>query len=979
MLPRIEPENTITKIYLDFLDELRKTSCKGEIHTDFATRLTMAVDNSIYQVIPQAIIFPRSSQDVEIILQLAHQAKFRSIKFCPRGGGTSTNGQSLTSGIILDCSKHMREILELNVRDGWVRVQPGVVLDQLNAYLKEFGVCFAPEISPSNRATIGGMVNTDACGTGSHILGRTSDNVIDLTCVLNDGQVIQSADITNERAREALALIQPHQTLINEKFTSAPRTLNGYNLKKAISSLNYLFCGSEGTLAVITECKLKLTPIPKFKKLVVVKYRNFDDALRAVEITDECRPLVIEAIDEKLIDLAREDTLYFHIKDFIDGEHQGMRAVNLVEFVSNDEHELEKTVSHFCAAIDKHKTVSGHAIGYYIAKNPQEVKLLWELRKKSVGLISKKRDGSRRPIPFIEDTAVPPEKLAAYISEFKALLDQYNLLYGMYGHVDAGCVHVRPALDMKNENDEKLMQELLEKVVVLIEKFGGVLWGEHGHGRRSIYGERFFGKELFHVVRQIKTVFDPCNQLNPGKVATALEGDEELVKLDGPLRGHYDKQISEGWREEFASSMVCNGNGACFNFATADVMCPSYKVTKDRVQSPKGRATVVREWLRQLANKNFHLDVYKRVSFFKKWFAVKKPDFSQEVFSTLSGCLSCKGCASQCPLNVDVPEFKAKFLALYYQRYMRPIRDYLIAALEKSARIQVMFPRFSNWLMQRRIVKFAIYKIGKLVDSPSVSMLSIKNELKKRNAWRFDINALKHLSSEQKSKSVILLQDAFTSFYQPRMLLDTYDLLTRLGFSVYVAPFFENGKPLHVKGFLRKFSRLAKKNSARLKQFSQLNIPLVGIDPSITLTYRDEYQKVLGVQDINVHLLQEWLAKQLSSIKVPKTTGTYHLLAHCTEKTMAIETEKQWQRIFENFGLQLIPLNAGCCGMAGSYGHEVEHVVHSKALFDMDWRRYLEENPHTVLATGYSCRSQVHRIMGQVVLHPIQLLANCYR
>lgn len=979
MLPRLTPELMLTPIYQEYLDELRSLAPHLEVNTDYAARLAVATDNSIYQVIPQAVIFPCTTQDIALVLQLAHQEKFHPITFCPRGGGTSTNGQSLSSGIILDCSRSMRDILEINQDENWVRVQPGVILDQLNSYLKEYGFCFAPEISPSNRATIGGMVNTDASGTGSRILGRTSDNVIDLTCVLSTGRIIHSGEESEKDSlyQQVLALIEPYQHLVDEKFTSAPRTLNGYNLKKASLSPNYLFCGSEGTLAIISECKLKLTPIPKYKKLIVVKYRSFDDALRAAEITESIKPLAIEAIDEKLIDLARQDSLYLQIKDFIDNEHTDTRAINLVEFVADELSELEKTLLQFIDIIRTHQNKPQRAIGYYVAKNAEEAKLLWELRKKSVGLISKEKDGTRRPIPFIEDTAVPPEKLADYIQEFKALLDQHHLHYGMYGHIDAGCVHVRPALDMKLAQDEKLMLELSNQVVALINKYNGVLWGEHGQGHRTVFSEQFFGRVLYYVIRQIKTLFDPHNQLNPGKVAIALDTTQTLVKLDGPLRGQYDKQIAENTRADFAGAMACNGNGACFNYATADVMCPSYKVTQDRIHSPKGRATIMREWLRELANKNFQMNTNKKGNVVGKLLHLlnRKPDFSHEVQAAFAGCLSCKACAVQCPLTVDVPEFKAKFLAVYYQRYFRSPRDYLIGSLEKLTQMQAIIPRLSNWFIQKPFFQSLVRKLFKMVDVPQLGSLSITQELKQRNTPIFDVEQIKKLSEEDKSKSVILLQDTFTSFYEPEVLLSIYDVLTKIGYTVYVAPFFVNGKPWHVRGFLKKFVALVKKNTKRLQMWSELNIPLVGIDPSMTLTYRDEYQKVVPDSKIHVLLLQEWFMKYKPTHLSQIENQHFYYLAHCTEKTMVVETEKYWQDIFASFGLTLTPLQAGCCGMAGSYGHESEHVEDSRALFKMDWQRHLVANEMKVLATGYSCRSQAARLMGIHLQHPFQVLS----
>jgi FAD/FMN-containing dehydrogenase/Fe-S oxidoreductase len=972
MLPRLSPEYTLEKPYQDYLLALKNTTFSGDIRTDFAARLAVATDNSVYQVIPQAVILPKTTQDISIALQLCQQDPFSHIQFSPRGGGTGTNGQSLTKGIIIDCSQYMRDILEVNLVERWVRVQPGVVLDQLNVFLFTYGMHFAPEISPSNRATLGGMINTDACGNGSKVIGRTSDHVINLTCVLSDGRIIQTAEIHDENhyAKEIIGLLLPKKNLIQEKFRSRPRNLNGYNLLKTYTdkvNLNYLFCGSEGTLGIVGECKLKISPLPKFKKLVLVKYRCFDDALRSHDLLEKAKPLVVESIDEKLLDLAREDDIYFRLQDMLDGDvFSG--AVNLVEFVAETEAELNHAIDILCSGID----AQSHAIGYYIAKDAAETKLLWELRKKSVGLISKRQQGTRRPIPFVEDTAVPPEKLADYICEFKKILDKHELIYGMYGHVDAGCVHVRPALDLKQIEDEKLFQEISNEVAQLVEQFGGVMWGEHGMGFRCHYAEHFFGEELYSVVRQIKTLFDPHCRLNPGKIASPFNHQQELVNLTEPLRAKFDKQIQAVIQHEYATTMACNGNGACFSYSTQETMCPSFKVTKDRLHSPKGRATVMREWLRELANKHVNIQSIKTAGFFRK---IKnkfvKKDFSHEVYQAMNGCLSCKACTSQCPLNVDVPDIKSKFLEKYHQRYFRPLRDYLIASVESIALIQARFPRLMNLLLQNALTKVLMKKLFKLVDLPSVNGRLLSK-----------LNDVSQVRYEDKEKSVILLQDAFTSFYETDLLLKVEKFFIQLGFTVYVLPFFPNGKSLHVKGFLKQFSRVARKNIEYLQKIAKIGIPMIGIEPSITLTYRDEYQKLMGNEKLtfNVFLLQEWLVEKadlLKAFQVQAKHFQYYLLSHCTEKTACVAAEKQWQQIFAALGLSLQPLAAGCCGMAGTYGHEVEHVQNSKTLFSLDWERYLNTIPESdkmLLVTGYSCRSQIKRLKGIKMQHPVELL-----
>jgi FAD/FMN-containing dehydrogenase/Fe-S oxidoreductase len=1009
MIPTISPEFTIDLLYQAYLDALQKTAFSGEVRCDYASRLAVATDNSIYQMIPQAVIFPKNTADIAFALTLGAEERFQKIKFSPRGGGVAANGQSLSCSIIIDCSKYMRNILEINLLEGWVKVESGVVQDQLNEYLLPFGMHFAPEISPSNRATIGGMINTDACGNGQKQIGRTSDHVVALKGVLSDGSIFSSHQTDLPFYKEIESLLASEQDEIVKHFPKMPRTLSGYNLLKSYQenrlNFNYLLCGSEGTLAVISECTLKLTPLPKYKKLVVLQYHHFDDALRALDITSNIKPLVIECIDETLLELARRDAIYFYVKEFIENKDEKTGAINLVEFIADDEKWLNDQIEKLCDTINNNKHQPYHAIGYYVAHEPADIKKCWELRKKSVGLISKNKVGTRRPIPFIEDTAVPPEHLVDYIQAFKQLLDSYQLSYGMYGHVDAGCVHVRPALDLQQKEDRDLHQVLSEQIVALVKKYHGVMWGEHGLGYRAEFNEEFFGKKLYDVVRKIKTTFDPLNKLNPGKIAIPFGCDEELVQLSGPLRADFDKQIPSNWQDEYPDALVCNGNGACFNYSTKDYMCPSFKVTKDRIHSPKGRAAVMREWLRQLKRLDFQMNsTVKPFQFFKKCFTHQnKNDFSNEVFSAFNGCLGCKACTSQCPLNVDIPDLKSRFLNLYYQRYFRPFRDYCIASIEKIANFQSYFPRISNTVMQWQVSQWFIKKFVKMVNVPKISALSLKKELKKRGILSFNLDTLLHLTKEKKDKSVILLQDIFTSVYRPEILLKTYDLFTLLGFSVYVAPFFVNGKSYHTQGFLNRFHRIATRNIGYLNRLAETNIALVGLDPSMTLTYRDEYRKIKG--DIrchfNVFLPQEWLHTHLSAMELtqritnkrpektfslnslsndinPLTNKTYFLLSHCTEKTMCIAAEKEWIAIFAAFGLTLTPLSVGCCGMSGAYGHEVEHVGLSRELFKMSWQPHLQKLDDEIVfvTTGYSCRSQVSRFQGMQLLHPLEVLSH---
>lgn len=994
MLPRLTSNQTTHQTIADFLDTLKKSPFTGEIRGDLASRLVASTDNSIYQILPQAVVFPKITEDIQEIFKLANHSSFNSITFSPRGGGTGTNGQSLSPGVIIDCSKYMNHILELNLDAGWVRVQPGVILDQLNQYLQPHGVFFAPSLSPSNRATIGGMINTDAAGKGSRIYGRTSDHILSLNWVLPDGTFGTSSAIAKKRlndfknsSSEPLSkiyqtiddIVTSKQDLIESIFPKMTRFMTGYNLAKVYNSdrtvfdINRILSGSEGTLAVITEAKLKLTNIPQKAQLLVLHYASFNDALKDAEYLLQFEPAAIETVDDKILELVKQDNLYCEIKAFIGDA----KAINLVEFIGKNQEAIQDKINPIIKSL-------GQAISYYLTDNKTEINQLWKLRKRGVELLAN-MSGDRQPIPFIEDTAVPPSHLATYTQELQQLLAQYNLNYAMFGHVDVGCLHVRPALNMKSLDDEKLIRELSDQVVNLVHHYGGVMWGEHGKGFRSEYTPLFFGEELYQDLRKIKAVFDPYNKLNPGKIVTPYASSDQIFPLESPLKGQFDRQVSPNLRSQYQAAFRCNGNGACFNFNPDEIICPSAKQTRDRIHSPKGRAMLLREWLllksqvdtsrsRVQGLLNFPLKCWNTLG---KWWGV--PDYSHEVYEGMHGCLSCKACVSQCPIQIDIPAMKAQFLQDYHSRYWRSLRDYLTAYLETSAYWQAHFPTLANTITKNWILQEAIKKLLGIVDLPAVSINTVKQELAKRKAPNFNLDQLSALTALERKKSVILIQDALTSFYEASLVVDTYDFLTNLGYRVYIAPFFINGKPLHLKGFLDQFEAVAQKNIAYLKKLSSLDIPLVGIEPSIVLTYRDEYSKISDGKEISnkVRLLQEFLLEQDSVLPKLSKAKSYYLLGHCSEKSLAVNSQKQWQEVFKQMGISLTLVSTGCCGMAGIYGHELDHYDTSQGIYQSSWEKHLPSTPEQrayFLVTGYSCRSQVKRFSGWTPEHPIQSL-----
>lgn len=994
MIAQLTPSATAAG-YSDFLAALKAGGFRGEISADYATRTVLATDNSIYQRLPQAVVFPLDQDDVACVAQLLAAPRYRALKLTARGGGTGTNGQSLTDGIVVDLSRHMNKILHIDPQLRQVRVQAGVVKDQLNAALKPHGLFFAPELSTSNRATVGGMINTDASGQGSCTYGKTRDHVLELHSVLLGGECLHSrplseAELARECARED-RVGEVHRVvrdvhaqkaeLIEAKFPKLNRCLTGYDLahirdEQGRLNLNSVMCGAEGSLGFVVEALLNVLPIPKYAVLVNVRYASFMDALRDARALIALKPLSIETVDSKVLLLAMKDIVWHSVAPYFPEDPQRPTlGINLVEFSGDEVSEVEGRVRAFIEHLRSDPTVE--RLGHTLAEGEAAVKQVYVMRKRSVGLLGNVQ-GEVRPQPFVEDTAVPPEHLADYIAEFRALLDSHGLQYGMFGHVDAGVLHVRPALDMKDPHQAALVRPISDAVAALTQRYGGLLWGEHGKGLRSEYAPAFFG-ELYPSLQAIKSAFDPHNQFNPGKIATPLGSSEALIKVDeAPLRGELDRQIDERVWTQYASAVHCNGNGACYNYDPDDAMCPSWKATRQRQHSPKGRTSLIREWLRLQGNAG--VDVLSAAQ--RGWRQRRKTDdFSHEVYDAMAGCLACKSCAGQCPIKVNVPEFRAQFLALYHTRYLRPLRDYLIGSLEFSIPYFAKVPGLYNAVMGAAPVqRWLANRVG-MVDSPLISRFDFNAVVRRWNVQAATPARLRQLSPAQASRSVVLVQDAFTRYFDTPLLAAFIELAARMGYQVFIAPFSANGKPLHVQGFLGAFNKAALRNARQLQALHECGVHLVGLDPAMTLVYRQEYQKVPGlVASPTVQLLQEWLLDSLQAPRTQAAPATYRLLAHCTEKTNVPASSAQWVEVFRRVNLELVVEATGCCGMSGTYGHETRNQVTSRIIYSQAWERKLggDTGPEP-LATGYSCRSQVKRLSGRILRHPLEVLLAMYR
>ena len=1017
MIPKINPESSIDPVYLNYFNRLKDANFLGDIEYSYSSRLAVATDNSVYQRLPQGVIFPKNRDDVVLAVKLASEPEFAGLKFAPRGGGTGTNGQSLTDWIVMDLSRHMRDIRELNVNERTVFVEAGVIKDYLNQQIKPHGLFFSPELSTSNRATFGGMISNDSSGQGSLKYGKTSQHVLTVEAVLLDGSLVTFGPVSGEVLqakmnqenmegriyRTVYNIAKEKREEILKTFPDLNRFLTGYDLKHVYNpetdtlDISRIICGAEGTLCFITGARIDLTPIPSYRSLVVIKYDSFDSALRHAPVLVEANALSVETVDSKVFNLAKQDIVWHSVKELIkEVPDKTMDGINIVEFAGWD-NELEGSrMKSLTDSLDRDLGASGNTrgiIGYQTCTELKDILAVYAMRKKAVGLLGN-AEGDAKPIAFTEDTVVPPKHLADYIQEFRALLDSHNLTYGMFGHVDSGVLHVRPALDLCNPEQEKTLREISDAVVALTAKYGGIMWGEHGRGYRAEYGPEFFGS-LFVELRKVKAAFDPSNRINPGKICVPFGNDtDKLVSVDDTKRGSFDRQIPVEVRHSFRAAVSCNGNGLCFNFDKTAPMCPTYKLLGDRRQSPKGRAGLTREWLRlmQLAGadvlseeKKLDESGFSLKAFFEKVSNTLNGDnvndFSHEVRNVMDCCLACKACASACPVKVDVPDFRSRFLNLYFSRYLRPAGDILVKNIEQVTPYMAKVPRLLNAVNGLAPVKFITKKLWGFVDVPVMSYPTFNTLVKSTDAEYLDLDRMNGLSAEERGKYVILVQDAFTSAYDAKVIADFIVLASKMGRKVAILPLKPNGKVMHIRGYMKEFARAARSTADFFNQVYGLGIPMVGIDPAMTLCYRDEYRKILGDSrgDFVVQLTQEWLLDNLDSIRpvsAEKAGHEYYLMAHCTQKSLKPTTHADWTRIFATAGLKLVPVPVGCCGMAGLYGHLKANVERSKEIYRENWAPVFKKYPiEYCLATGYSCREQVRRMEEKNVLHPLQVLS----
>ena len=924
---------------------LLSSGFRGEVETERALRAAMSTDNSVYEIKPDLIMAPVDAADVSILRAVLASPQFSALGITARGGGTGTNGQSLNRGIIVDMRRHMNRLLAFNPSEAWADVEPGMVLDDLNEQLRPHGLFFAPETSTSTRCTIGGMVSTDASGKGSRVYGKTSDNILGLDISCPEGLLSSLVPApqwalpmllqAEAAARSGRASFIANTPRLNRRYT-------GYDLERACvpgGGFEWwrLFMGAEGTLGLITRIRVKLRRIESEKRLLVVGFDSFRNALAAATPLLAVDPTAIEVMDETVQAMATRAGVLSGLPPALQSPADQRLAYTFIEFNGDDSALLSRRVRQCRQLL---KSLTG-AQAVHEAADLAEIRSLWAIRSACVGLLGKV-DGAARPVAFVEDCVVPPENLPAFVDEFLAVLSKNGLGFGIYGHVDVGCLHIRPALNIDTDEDRAKLVAVSDAIFELTRVHGGIFWGEHGKGVRGAYLRDWIGAEAYAALQAVKAAFDPQGRFNPGKLVSPL--DDIMGIATTPFR-----RFNAPDGDPLTNAFRCNGNAQCLSYVETTPMCPSFKATADVRQSPKGRADILREW---------HVS---RAS------GTVDEDLETAVVKALDSCLGCKACASSCPVQVDIPTMRAAFHVDYYNRHSRPIADRLTLLAERHSPIILAAAGLLSpfWPVMARLGCWLTGTVDlprKLAARPAPGLLLTQEDIEAGNL---------------RKGTVILVQDWFTALFDGDVLLDFVAGLRALGYDPRLLAMCPAGKAAQSLGDRQGFAAMGATLVNQLQKAALSGAPIIGLDPAFVMMLRQDYPAA-GLAPPSVLLVQEFLVGQLEAghpFPRAKEVRSVRLLSHCTEVTALPGTSALWTKIFIALGLRLDTPATGCCGMAGLFGHQQRHQSVSRKLFDMSWRDQLSgEAP--VAATGFSCRCQTERLAGYTPRHPLGLIAD---
>lgn len=974
-------------IFISGLDELGN-SLDGDLKYDLITRTIYSTDASVYKELPVAVVWPRGESDLRKILLFAAKNK---TTLTIRAAGTSLAGQVVSSGIIVDISKYMNRILEVNKEEKWVRVEPGVVLDELNLKLRETGLFFGPETSTSNRCNLGGMVGNNACGSHSVIYGSTRDHLIELKTLLSDGSSAIFGPVDKETFHDKCNLDNLEGTIyrniknilenpsnrksIKENYPDPriPRRNTGYALDLLLDSAifdessdkKFNFCkllaGSEGTLAVTTEIKLNLVSVPPPNKAIVcIHLKNRNDAFKANLIALKYKPSAVEMMDDRILELTENNISQRKNRFFLQGKPG---SILIVELVREEADDIEKDSSEL---INELKS-SGYGYAFPIIRG-KDIKRVWDLRKAGLGVLANMK-GDSKPVSLIEDTAVNVEQMPAYIEEFEKMLAIYGKEVVYHAHIGTGELHIRPILNLKDPADVDLFRTIGLETARLVKKYRGSMSGEHGDGRlRGEFIPIIIGEHNYGLLREIKKCWDPEYILNPGKITETLPMNTFLRYNPGDLtkeiETYFDFSSTDGI---IRAAEKCNGSGDCRKSSLiGGTMCPSFMATGDEKNCTRARANILREFLSRDKNNNWD---------------------HKEIFEILDLCLACKGCKSECPSGVDIAKLKFEFMQHWNDKHGISLRTWLIAYISTINKIGSLFPLIFNFFAGNNFTSVILKKtigFGSNRSIPLLYSITLKKWIRKN---------LGNYNPPEPIGSVCLFVDEFTNYNDTETGIAAIKLLTSLGYRVVVYKHEISARTFISKGLLRKARAVITKNIQVFSPVINEDLPLIGIEPSAILGFRDEYPELAGkglreaAEKISTHcyLIDEFIANEFregrikrESFREDKTEILLH--AHCQQKAISSSDPSiEMLSIPVNYSVREIP--SGCCGMAGAFGYEKEHFELSNKIGELIlFPAIRKSEADTIIAApGTSCRHHIKDGTGRVAMHPVVILYNALR
>ena len=953
------------------LEEELRRKVEGDVLFDDMSRLIYSTDASLYQIKPLGVILPRSDKEILETIQIA--ARY-GVPVLPRGGGTSLAGQTVLAGLVVDCSKYLNKIEEINPAKHWARVQPGIVLDNLNEVLKSHNLHFAPDPATSSRANIGGMIGNNSSGVRSIRYGKTVDNVLELSVMLSTGEQLllgalnarelqqkcAQEDREGEIYRRVRQILDENAQEIARRFPQVMRRVGGYNLDALLQedafNLAKLIVGSEGTLAFVTEAKLKLEPLPTFTTVSVI---HFDDLLRAIDAVPVIlrhKPSAVEILDHYGLELARSNPAVAPLcAQFIQGTPQ---AILLVELSGESQEEVQSTWAEMKTNLEHQKGL----YSYYDASSKEAKETVWTVRKHALGVLLGIK-GDAKPLPFIEDVCVPVAHLSEYVARILESFRKHDRPLALYGHASVGVIHIRPVLNLKQQEDLDIMRAISEETFDLVREYGGSWSGEHGDGLvRSYKNREFFGDQLYRVFQEVKQTFDPLGLMNPGKIVDAQDIGENLrirpdYRTSFPTT-HFQFKQEQGFDRAIE---MCTGIGHCRK-TTSGTMCPSYMATRDEEHSTRGRANALRMAIAGELGPN----------------GLANP----RLYEVLDLCLECKACKSECPSGVDMARLKSEFLAQYYTHHWLPLGKRLFGKARETAEWTSRFPNLTNFLFGNLLSRWILEKVAGIDRRRSLPPLAGQTLTR----W-FKENLE---GEESTAQPVALFLDTFVNFYEPEIGIATTRLLRHLNYRVIPVDGGCCGRPLISTGQLTQVREKGLALMKVLQEYASQQIPIVVLEPSCLSTLRDDYLDLLDdeagctavleqVFSPEEFLTQKSLLPRLLE-KIGKGPAQVLLHGHCHQKAL-FDTKSSLQALQSLKETDLREVDSGCCGMAGSFGYEKKHYEISRKIGENRlFPAVREASAETeIVASGFSCRAQIRHFTGRPAKHLVQVLAGAIR